>query len=119
MIAVLIGLVLTLIGSIAAIDNSMGIATKQTINFSEPTVVAGSLLPVGTYKVTHEMQGETHTMVFKQADGTVAAKASCKLVPLKGKAPISLQVFKNNAKNQRVLIEMTFSGDKATHVFEP
>lgn len=119
MIAVLIALVLTLLGSIVAIDNPMGIATKQAISFSEPTVVAGTLLPVGSYKVTHEMQGETHIMIFKRADGSVAVKTTCKLVPLTEKAPVSTQVFKNNANNQRVLIGMTFAGDKATHVLEP
>ena len=86
----------------------MGIATKQTINFTEPTVVAGSLLPAGDYNVTHEMQGQTHIMIFKQIGGTAEAKATCTLVPLDAKATRSEQRFKENAKNQRVLVEMTF-----------
>ncbi len=116
---VLIGLVLVLLGSIAAKDNSMGIAAKQTINFTEPTVVAGNLLPAGNYNVTHEMQGQTHIMIFKQIGGIAEAKAKCTLVPLTAKATRSEQHFKENAKNQRVLVEMTFYGDKATHVLEP
>ncbi len=116
---VLIGLVLVLLGSIAAKDNPMGIATKQTINFTEPTVVAGNLLPAGSYNVTHEMQGQTHIMIFKQIGGIAEAKATCTLVPLNAKATRSEQRFKENAKNQRVLVEMTFYGDKATHVIEP
>ncbi len=119
MFAVLIGLVLVLIGSLAAKDNSMGIATKQTINFTEPTVVAGSLLPAGDYNVTHEMQGQTHIMIFKQINGTAEVKAKCTLEPLASKASRSEQRFKENAKNQRVLVEMTFYGDKAKHVLEP
>ncbi len=119
MFAVLIGLVLVLIASMAAKDNPMGIATKQTINFTEPTVVAGSLLPAGDYNVTHEMQGQTHIMIFKQINGNAEAKAQCKLVPLTTKAHRTEQIYKQNAKNQRVLVEMTFYGDKATHVLEP
>jgi hypothetical protein len=119
MFAVLIGLVLVLIGNIAAKDNPMGIATKQTITFAEPTVVAGSLLPAGDYNITHEMQGQTHIMIFKQVKGTAEAQAKCKLVPLTAKAQHTEQTYKQNAKNQRVLVEMTFYGDKATHVLEP
>ena len=119
MFIAIIGLVLVLLGSLAAKDNPMGIATKRSINFAAPTVVAGSLLPAGDYNITHEMQGQTHIMIFKQVGGKAEAKATCTLVPLDAKAKRSEQIFKENAKNQRVLVEMTFSGDKAKHVFEP
>jgi hypothetical protein len=119
MFTVLIGLVLVLLGSMAAKDNPMGVATKQTINFTQPTVVAGSLLPAGDYNVTHQMQGQTHIMIFKQKGGTAEAKAQCTLKPLPAKATRSAQRFTEDAKNQRVLMEMTFSGEQATHVLEP
>ncbi len=119
MFAVLIGLVLVSLGTIAAKDNSMGIAAKQTVSFAQPTVVAGSLLPAGDYNVTHEMQGQTHVMIFKQINGIAEAKAKCTLVPLTAKAQHTQQTYKQNAKNQRVLLDMTFYGDKATHVLEP
>jgi len=47
----------------------MGIAEKQTLTFYGPTVVGGTLLPAGDYTVTHEMQGQTHLMIFKQVGG--------------------------------------------------
>ena len=119
MFVVLIGLVLVLLGSMAAKDNPMGIATKQTLTFTQPTVVAGSLLPAGDYNVTHEMQGQTHIMIFKQKGGTAQAKAKCTLMPLASKAMVSEQRFTENAQNQRVLVQMTFYGDKAIHVLEP
>jgi hypothetical protein len=119
MFVVLIGLVLVLLGSMAAKDNPMGIATKQTINFTQPTVVGGSLLPAGDYNVTHEMQGQTHIMIFRQKGGTAQAKATCTLTPLASKATVSEQRFTENANNQRVLVQMTFSGDQAIHVLEP
>jgi len=58
---------------VAAKDNPMGIAQKQEISFTAPTVVGGSLLPAGDYKVLHEMQGTTHIMVFKQINGKAEA----------------------------------------------
>ena len=119
MFVVLIGLILLLLGTMVAKDNSMGIATKRTINFTQPTVVGGSLLPAGDYNVTHQMQGQTHIMIFRQKGGTAEAKATCTLTPLASKATVSEQRFTENANNQRVLVQMTFSGDQAIHVLEP
>jgi hypothetical protein len=113
---ILIAVVLILVGSLAAKDNPMGIAAKQTVTFTQPTLVGGTLLPAGDYNITHEMQGQTHIMIFKQIGGTAETKATCTLVPLTAKATHSEQQFKQNAKNERVLISMTFAGDKATHM---
>ncbi len=102
---------------LAAKDNPMGIADKQTINFTAPTLVGGTLLPAGDYNVTHEMSGQTHVMIFKQIGGKKAeAKANCNLVPLQAKAERTEQEYTTNAKNERVLKQMTFAGDKATHI---
>ena len=105
--------------SLAAKDNPMGIAEKQTIRFTAPTVVGGALLPAGEYNVLHQMNGQTHVMIFKQIGGKAEAKANCNLVPLKAKAERNEQRYTTNAKNERVLQEMTFAGDKATHVLAP
>jgi hypothetical protein len=105
--------------SLAATDNPMGIAEKQTITFVAPTVVGGTVLPAGQYTVVHQMNGQTHVMIFKQVKGKAEAKANCNLVPLKEKAARNEQVYTTNAKNEHVLQEMTFAGDKATHVLAP
>ena len=104
---------------LVAKDNSMGIANSRDITFSAPTVVAGTLLPTGEYKVLHEMQGSTHYMIFKQINGKAEVKAKCNLVPLTEKAKTTEQRYTENAKNERVLVEMTFRGDTAKHVLEP
>jgi hypothetical protein len=101
---------------LAAKDNPMGIATKQALRLSEPTVIGGTLVPAGNYIATHEMQGQTHIMVFKLEGGKVEVKATCTLVPLNVKAKQSEQRFEEDAKNQRVLVEMTFKGESAKHV---
>lgn len=102
---------------VQATDNPMGIANKQNITFTAPTVVGGTLLPAGEYTVLHEMQGSEHLMIFKEKGGQKAeAKAKCSLVPLDAKAQRTEQRYAENAKNERVLLEMTFRGDTAKHV---
>ena len=102
----------------AAKDNPMVVAQKQEISFTAPTFVGGSLLPAGDYTVLHEMQGATHIMIFKQINGKAEAKAKCNLVPLGEKAKSTEQRYTENAKNEHVLVEMTFRGDTAKHVLE-
>ena len=100
-------------------DNTMGVANSRDISFSAPTVVAGTLLPSGEYKVLHAMEGNTHYMIFKQINGKAEVKAQCNLVPLTEKAKTTEQRYTTNDKNERVLVEMTFRGDTAKHVLEP
>ena len=119
-IIVLAALVLGGVTLLMGTDNSMaGVALKQEITLSGPTVVGGSLLPAGEYKITHEMQGAEHIMIFKQIGGKAEAKAKCNLVPLNEKAKTTEQRYTENAKNERVLVEMTFRGDTSKHVLEP
>ena len=101
---------------LAAKDNPMGVAPKQEITFTGPTLVGGSLLPAGDYKVLHEMQGSEHIMVFKQIGGKAEVKAKCSLVPLNEKSKTTEQRYTENSKNERVLVEMQFRGDTAKHV---
>ena len=100
----------------AATDSMTGVALKQEITFTAPIVVGGSLLPAGDYKITHEMQGSEHIMIFKQVGGKAEVKAKCNLVPLDAKAKTTEQRYNENAKNERVLVEMQFRGDTAKHV---
>lgn len=102
--------------SLFAANNPMGVAPKQEITLTAPTVVGGTLLPAGEYKVLHEMQGTEHIMVFKQINGKAEVKAKCSLVPLNQKAKTTEQHFNENAKNERVLVEMQFRGDTSKHV---
>lgn len=112
-----IALILIAAGLVQANDSPLGIANKQTITFSSPTVVGGTLLPAGEYQVLHQMQGEVHIMVFKGIGGTKGeAKAQCNLVPLTAKATRTEQRYTENAKNEHVLQEMIFKGETAKHV---
>jgi len=103
---------------LTASDNSLMSRKAQSLTLQQPALVGGTLLPAGTYKITHQMDGQTHIMIFKQVGGTAEVKAKCNLVPLDKKAAQDKQYFEE-AKNQRVLIEMTFKGDTVTHVLQP
>jgi len=119
MLATMAGLLLLVLGlsvTLVAKDNPMGVAPKQTLTLYSPAIVGGTLLPAGNYTVTHEMQGQTHIMIFKQVDGKVEVKTTCTLVPLTEKATRTEQRYAENANNQKVLVEMVFKGDTAKHV---
>jgi hypothetical protein len=100
-------------------QNEFGVADTYKIAFSAPTRIGGVLLPPGTYKVLHTMEGQDHIMVFKQLDAKKAAQArvKCQLVPLPKKAERDEQAFVINAANERVLHTIVFKGDSAQHVF--
>jgi hypothetical protein len=120
MFVILAALLVIGVASLFAANDSMaGVALKQDIIFTGPTMVGGTLLPSGDYKVTHEMQGSEHIMIFKQMGGKAEAKAKCNLVPLPEKAKQTEQRYTENAKNEHVLVEMTFRGDTSKHVLQP
>ena len=101
-----------------ATDKSMSTKTYN-IKFFQPTLVGTTMLPAGNYRVSHEMQGTTHIMLFKQVGSSTEVKVKCNLVPLTKKASQDEQRFNENAQKQQVLVEMTFRGETFTHVFEP
>ena len=105
--------------AVAGTDSMQGVALKQTINLTMPTVVGGTLLPQGEYKINHEMQGTEHIMIFTKVGGKAEAKAKCNLVPLNAKAKTTEFRYNENAKNERVLTEMQFRGDTSKHILEP
>ena len=119
LIAVLLAVIVISAGTLAARNKTLGIEEQRNVILNAPTVVGGTLLPAGTYSVQHQMNGQIHVMVFKQVNGTAEAKANCNLVPLTRKADTDTVRYVTNAKNERVLQEMTFSGDSATHVLVP
>jgi len=100
-------------------QNKFGVADVRQITFSEPTRIAGTLLPKGEYEVRHTMQGENHIMVFKLLGKkkAVEAQVKCSLQPLKEKAEQTQTVYQLNAANERVLQQLIFRGDTAAHVF--
>jgi len=115
----LILLCLFVLGAVSAADNPMGIKDSYKVDFSEKVLVAGTLLPKGTYQISHVMEGSDHIMIFRQLDTRkpVEVRAKCTLVPLGAKATRDEKSYTLNASNERVLHELVFKGDSAGHVF--
>ena len=106
-------------GICAVGPNSMGLADRYWISFSEQVRVSDQVLPSGSYEVRHVMEGPDHMMVFRQmgVKNPVEVHAKCTLVVLPAKADQTRKVIEFNAANERVLKELTFKGDMAKHVF--
>jgi hypothetical protein len=105
--------------AVAAEQNSIGVANKYQVSFSEKVRLADTVLPKGDYEIRHVMEGQDHIMVFHQL-GTrkpIEVRAKCTLVPLATPARESQKIYTLNAANERVLQELVFKGDKAKHVF--
>lgn len=116
---ILIVMCIFIVGAVSAAENKLAIADTYKVNFSEQVRVADTLLPQGNYEIRHVMEGSNHIMVFRQL-GTkkpVEVRAKCTLVPLSAKANQSQTIYVLNAADQRVLQELVFKGEEATHVF--
>ena len=115
-LALVLGLTMVLACVAAfATDTTQAMPGKKTITFTAPTVVGGTLLPVGDYTVTHEENGQTIVMIVTKTGGTLQAKSNCTMVPVKTKAARCDQSYTVNDKNEHVLIAMTFEGENVTH----
>ena len=100
-------------------QNSMGVADRYQVTFDEKVQVAGTQLPAGDYTIRHVMEGSNHIMVFRQlgVSHPVEVRAKCTLLALSGKAAESQKIYAVNSANERILKELTFKGDRASHVF--
>lgn len=119
---ILVSLVCMILVVSAVAANMPKIAERQTVTFSKPMMLGTNELPAGSYSILHQMEGDTHFMIFKQTDvakaKAIEVKVKCNLVPLTAKATRNEQRYTTNAKNQNVLSELIFKGDEAKHVFE-
>lgn len=118
-VGILILMCVFILGVVSAAENQLGIRDNYQVNFSEKVRVADTLLPKGNYEIRHVMEGSDHIMVFRQL-GTkkpIEVRAKCTLVPLGAKATRDEKIFTLNAANERVLHELVFKGDLASHMF--
>jgi hypothetical protein len=117
--AVLVLICVVTFGAVASADKKMGIADHYQISFPENVRIADTLLPKGDYDIRHVMEGTDHIMVFRQigVKNPIEVRAKCKLVPLEAKAEQNKKIYVLNAANERVLQELVFRGDHASHVF--
>ncbi len=107
-------LVVVAIAAVACVAADVNWQPRK-VTFAEATVVGGTPLPAGEYKVEHVMKGQEHVMVFTSVDDKkVRAESKCHMVPSPGKEKRSLQAYELvNGKN--TLKTLTFKGDTFVH----
>jgi|SRR5208282_1857047 len=107
------------LGLVSVAENQMGIRDTYKVSFSEQVRVADTVLPQGEYQIRHLMEGSDHIMVFRQlgSKNPVEVRAKCTLVKLAAKALRDEKIYTVNSKNERVLYELVFKGDLASHQF--
>lgn len=118
-ITMLVAVVLSISGLLAAKQNKHGVADVRKITFSSSMRVGDAVLPQGDYEVRHVMEADNHIMTFKQlgTNKPAEARVQCKLVPREAKAERDEVIYVINAANEKVLQMLRFRGDLAEHVF--
>ncbi len=91
-----------------------GFTGSRSVVLSQNARVGSQVLPAGTYKVTHVMEGSEHIMIFTQNKEEFRVK--CNLEPLTEKARFTEYRY-SNVSGQPVLESIVFGGDNYRHVF--
>ena len=92
-----------------------GFKGTRTVDLTEKAKVGAEVLAAGQYRVTHEMEGSEHIMIFKR--GKEEYRIKCNLEPLQAKANTTQFWYATDASGERVLQAMVFRGDTVRHVF--
>jgi hypothetical protein len=98
---------------LAGAQQPAGFKNTRTVVLSQEARVGGQVLPAGQYRLTHEMEGSEHIMVFRR--GEQAVRVKCTMEPLANKAS-QTQYWYGEENGQRTLQAMTFQGDTVRHV---
>ena len=83
--------------------------------FADATIVGGTAVPAGEYKVEHVMRGEEHVMVFTNVDNKkVRAESKCHMLKSPEKVTRTEQAYEvQNGK--QILKSLRFKGDVFVH----
>ena len=92
-----------------------GFKGARTVDLSQQAKIGTQVLAAGQYRVTHEMEGSEHIMVFKK--GKEQFRIKCNLEPLQAKANATQFWYATDASGAKVLEALVFRGDTVRHVF--
>ncbi|HEU5335123.1 MAG TPA: hypothetical protein VFU27_04125 [Terriglobales bacterium] len=92
-----------------------GFKGTRTVDLSEQAKIGSQVLAKGEYRVTHEMEGSEHIMIFKK--GKDQFRFKCNLEPLQAKANATQFWYATDASGSKVLEALVFRGDTVRHVF--
>ena len=92
-----------------------GFKGTRTVDLTDKAKVGTQVLAAGQYRVTHEMEGSEHIMIFKK--GKEQFRIKCNLEPLQAKANATQFWYATDAGGEKVLEALVFRGDTVRHVF--
>ena len=92
-----------------------GFSGSREVVLSQNVLVGSQILPSGAYRVTREMEGAEHIIIFTQNQTEFRVK--CRLEPLTEKARITLYWYDDSVRGQPILQWIEFRGDVVRHVF--
>lgn len=115
-IAVITIVVVILAGVVAfaADTNGFGAGKTRSITFNNAVKVGDKVLTPGEYKVTHLMEGDQHTLVFKTLTNKEQARVKCNMTQLPKKAD-DTQIEMKKIGDDQVLTGLVFRGDTYKH----
>lgn len=101
------------------VPKEIEVGKARTVTLTSEAVIGGVTLAPGEYLVRHFVRGDEHYLSFakeRKADEELV-RVACAMKDLPDKARRTEQLYVYNDAGERVLKELTFRGDKNTHVF--
>lgn len=109
-------LLVTIAAGVFAADASSPRAGKTwNITFYDSTKVATTVLPKGSYKAQHLLDGSNHVLVFKDEANKERARLTCTIEQLGSKAVETVYDTDKNDAGENVLQWVVFAGDRYKH----
>lgn len=94
------------------------VGKTHDVTLRMPAHVADTVIPAGTYRVTHLMQNDQHIMQFRSLrKDQKEYRVGCTMRELPVPVKNDEMRFEERAANDRVLTSLRFAGDKVEHVF--
>ena len=109
-------LLLTIAAGALAADTSSPRAGKTwSITLYDSTKVGTTMLPRGTYKAQHLVDGDNHVLVFKDEGNKEKARVNCTIEKLGSKSADTEYYTDKNDAGENVLQSVVFAGDRYKH----
>ena len=110
----IVAVMLAGVAAFAADNMGFGAGKTRNITFNTTVKVGEKALAPGEYNVTHLMEGDQHTLVFKTLTNKEEVRVKCNMTQLPKKADDTMVEMKKIG-NEQVLTGLVFRGDTYRH----
>ncbi|HWR34442.1 MAG TPA: hypothetical protein VN622_01060 [Clostridia bacterium] len=90
---------------------------SREVKFASAVRAGSVVMPVGEYRIKHEMEAQKHIMVFTRVGKWDKYRVECNMQRMPEKALASEQFVKPIAGGEQELVALTFKGEDIKHVF--